>query len=74
MKIYLNKIIINTIFNLSLFLFLFLGLQNTSNKTKINLLFNESINLPVGFSMGTSFICGSIVGGFLNFNILSKKK
>ena len=73
MRMYFNKIIFNTTFNLLLFLFLFIGIQNSTNKTKINLLINETINLPVGFTLGTSFILGSIAGSFLNFNILKKK-
>ena len=73
MRMYFNKIIFNTVFNLLLFLFLFIGLQNSTNKAKINLVFNETINLPVGFIIGTSFICGSIAGSFLNINISSKK-
>ena len=64
----------NTIFNLFIFLFLIVGIQNSANKAKINLIFNETINLPVGFILGTNFICGSIVGSFLNLNISSKKK
>ena len=74
MKIQFNLIILNTIFNLFLFLFLIIGIQNSSNKEKINLIFNETINLPVGFIVGTSFIFGSIAGSFLNINISSKKK
>ena len=74
MKIHFNLIIMNTIFNLFIFLFLIVGTQNSANKAKINLIFNETINLPVGFILGTNFICGSIVGSFLNLNISSKKK
>ena len=73
MRMYFNKIILNTIFNFFIFLFLIIGLQNSANKTKINLIFNETINLPVGFIIGTSFICGSIAGSFLKINIYSKK-
>ena len=73
MKINFNKIIFNTIFNSVIFFFLIIGLQNGTNKAKINLVFNETINLPVGFIIGTSFICGSLAGSFLNFNIYSKK-
>ena len=74
MRIYFNKIILNIIFNFFIFLFLIIGLQNSTNKTKINLIFNETIDLPVGFTIGTSFILGSIAGSFLNINISSKKK
>ena len=74
MKIFFNRIISNMIFNFLIFLFLIIGLQNSSNKTKINLIFNETIELPVGFTIGTSFIFGSIAGSFLNINISSNKK
>jgi len=74
MPIFFHRIIFNTIFNLLIFLFLIIGIQNSTNKTKINLLFNETIDLPVGFTIGTSFIFGSIAGSFLNINISSKKK
>ena len=74
MRIYINKIIFNTVFNVLIFLFLIIGLQNRTNKTKINLIFNETINLPVGFIIGSSFICGSIAGSLLNINIYSKNK
>ena len=67
------KLYINTIFNFFIFLFLIIGIQNSTNKSKINLLLNETIDLPVGFVIGTSFICGSIAGSFLNINIYSKK-
>ena len=74
MRIYFNKIILNIIFNFFIFLFLIIGLQNSTNKTKINLIFNETIDLPVGFTIGTSFILGSIAGSLLNINISSKKE
>ena len=54
MRIFFNILMVNTIFNLLIFLILILGLQNGTNKTKINLIFNETINLPVGFTLGTS--------------------
>ena len=42
-----------------------IGLQNNSNKTRVNLLIEESVKLPIGFIVGTSFITGSIIGNFL---------
>tara|TARA_Y100000589_G_C26946875_1_gene544792 strand:+ start:162 stop:326 length:165 start_codon:yes stop_codon:yes gene_type:complete len=50
-----------------------IGVQNSEDKTKVNLLINETINLPIGFILGTSFICGSIGGSFLNLINNSKK-
>ena len=55
-------------FNISLFLLLMVGIQNSSNKGKVNFLINETINLPLGFIIGTSFISGSIFGSFINLN------
>ena len=42
-----------------------IGIQNSSNKKKVNLLINETINLPVSFIIGSSFISGSITGTLL---------
>ena len=58
-------------FNSSLFLMLMIGIQNSFNKSKVNLLISETVNLPISFIIGTSFITGSILGGFLSVN---KKK
>ena len=44
------KTIHTFLFNLSLFLILIIGIQNSSNKTKINLLIAESIKLPISFT------------------------
>ena len=60
-------------FNLSLFLFLMIGIQNSSNKTKINLIINESVNLPISFIVGISFISGSLTSSILISNFNNKK-
>ena len=57
-----------------LFLILIIGIQNSSNKSKVNLLMNESVKLPISFIIGSSFISGSILGAFLTFNLSSKEK
>tara|TARA_Y100000589_G_C26613323_1_gene411153 strand:+ start:130 stop:282 length:153 start_codon:yes stop_codon:yes gene_type:complete len=49
------------------------GIQNCSNKKKVNLLINSTIELPIGFIVGTSFIAGSFLGGILT-SINSKDK
>ena len=58
-------------FNLCLFLLLIIGIQNSSNKSRVNLVLDQTIELPVSFIIVSSFICGSILGGFIN---LHKKK
>ena len=60
-------------FNFSLFLLLMVGIQNSSNKTKINLIISETVNLPVSFIIGISFITGSLTGGILSSNFDNKK-
>ena len=65
----LKKIFFAFTFNITLFLVLFIGIQNSSSKSKVNLVISETINLPVGFIIGISFINGSILGSIplLNF-------
>ena len=72
MSLKLKKIIFAITFNSCLFCLLMIGIQNSSNKSKINFLINETIKLPISFIIGTNFICGSVIGTFLTIN-LSKK-
>ena len=58
----IKKIIFSLIFNSSLFLMLIIGIQNSRNKNKVNFILNESVELPVSFIIGISFISGSILG------------
>ena len=51
------------------FFLLMIGIQNSSNKSKVNFLINETIELPISFLVGSSFILGSILGSFVSFNI-----
>ena len=49
-----------------------IGIQNSTNKSKIDFLINETIKLPISFIIGTNFICGSLIGTFLMININKK--
>tara|TARA_B100000073_G_scaffold82687_1_gene63317 strand:- start:68570 stop:68788 length:219 start_codon:yes stop_codon:yes gene_type:complete len=69
MSFFIKKLFFQTIFNTSLFLLLFIGIQNSANKSKVNFLIDETIELPISFIVGSSFILGSIVGSFLKFNM-----
>ena len=60
-------------FNFCLFLLLIIGIQNSSIKNKVNLLIDETVSLPVGFIIGSSFISGSILASLVNFNFNDKK-
>ncbi len=66
MFILLKKFIYISTINFCFFLCLMIGIQNSSNKSKVNLLVSETIELPIGFIIGISFITGSILGGFVS--------
>ena len=69
----LKRIIFAFTFNSSLLLLLMIGIQNSSNKSKINFLINETVNLPISFIIGTSFISGSVIGSLFNIEFMKKK-
>ena len=64
-----KKTILGLIFNSTLFFVLMIGIQNSSNKSKINFLVNETVRLPIGFIIGSSFIGGSAIASLLNLNL-----
>ena len=66
MNLQIKKIFFMVIFNSCLFSILIIGLQNNSNKNKVNFLNGETVKLPLGFIVGSSFIAGSIIGNFFN--------
>ena len=65
-----KKLFFTVIFNSCLFIILFVAIQNSSNKRKVDLIIDETIELPISFIVGSSFILGSILGNilFLNMN------
>ena len=64
--IQLKKLSFSFLVNFFLFVMLMIGIQNSSQQKKVNLLVTESIELPVAFIIGTSFISGSIIGSILS--------
>ena len=69
----LRKICNALIFNISLFLLLMIGIQNSIDKRKVNFIIGKTINLPISFIIGVSFISGSLTGGLLTINPDIKK-
>ena len=69
MSFFIKKFFYSAIFNSCLFVLLFIGIQNSSNKSKVDLLINETIELQISFIVGSSFILGSILGSFIDFNM-----
>ena len=73
MNLQLKKIFFNLLINSTLFLVLIIGIQNSIKKQKVNFLINQTIELPVGFIVGVSFISGSLVGSLISINYSFKK-
>ena len=71
MLILLKKVLFTITLNAGLFLLLVIGIQNSSNKIKLNVLIGETVNLPISFIIGMSFISGSISGSLLTINFKS---
>ena len=70
----IKKLVLIMTFNLSLFLILMIGIQNSSTKRKVNVIFSETVKLPISFIVGISFISGTLVGSLLNFNYSEDKE
>ena len=72
----LKRIFLSITFNLSLFVILIIGIQNSINKSRVNLIINKTVDLPISFIIGTSFIGGSLSGSliFIYLNFQNKRK
>ena len=72
MMVLLKKVCFTITINTALFLILIIGIQNSSNKSKVKFMIGETINLPISFIVGISFISGSISGSLLTLNLKRK--
>ena len=70
----LKKILFIFMFNTSLFLLLMIGIQNSKNSRKVNLIATETIRLPISFIIGLSFISGSLTGSLLSTSFINRKQ
>ena len=73
MIVLIKKVFFTLTLNSALLLMLVIGIQNSSNKKKINLLIGETVNLPISFIIGISFISGSVMGSLITYNFRIKK-
>ena len=64
-----KKLLFLFTFNSCLFILLIIGIQNSTKKSRVNVLINETIELPISFIVGSSFISGSIIGGIITSKI-----
>jgi len=69
----LKKFLLIATINLSFFIILLIGIQNSSNKAKVNFLIDETIELPISFIIGSSFISGSLLGSLIPLRFSKKK-
>ena len=69
-----KKLFFTFAFNFSLFLLLMIGIQNSASKKKVNLIAKETIELPISFIVGVSFISGSLTGSLLKINLITKEE
>ena len=67
MSFLISKLFYTIVFHTFLFLFLIIGIQNSSNKSEVDLLIDKTIELPISFIVGSSFVLGSILGNFIIF-------
>ena len=72
MDLQIRKVMNNLIFNITLFLFLIICIQNSLNKTRVDLILEETVELPISFIIGMSFITGSIFGNIIQLNLYKK--
>ena len=70
----LKKICFTITFNSSLFFLLMVGIQNSENSRKVNLISTETIKLPISFIIGLSFISGSLTGSLLSTSFINRKQ
>ena len=54
-----------------LIFFLCLGSQNLSKKHSLNFLINKTVELPIGFLIGSSFTLGLISGGLTSIIMIN---
>ena len=70
----LKKIIFTLLFNATLFLLLMVGIQNSRESKKVDLILSQTVKLPIAFIIGVSFISGSLTGSIFANNFINQKK
>ena len=74
MLVLLKKALFIITLNSALFLLLIIGIQNSSNKSKVKMIIGETVSLPISFIIGLSFISGSVSSSLLTINFRTKKQ
>ena len=66
MNFFFKKLTFIFLFNFTLLIFLFISIQNSNYRSKVNFIIFETIPVPTSFIIGSSFIFGSLAGGLTN--------
>lgn len=74
MKPLIRKIFFSFSINFCFFIILILSIQNSVIKNKVKFFGHESVDLPLSFIVGISFIGGSVTGVFMPSNLKYKNK
>ena len=74
MIVLLKKVLFTITLNSALFLLLIVGIQNSSERTKVKLIIGETVTLPISFIIGISFIAGSVSSNLLTIKYINNKK
>jgi len=74
MLVLFKKVLFTITLNSALFLILIVGIQNSSHKSKVKLIMGETVDLPISFIIGMSFIAGSISSNVLTIKFKNKNK
>ena len=72
MLVLFKKVFFTITLNSALFLVLIIGIQNSSNRSKVKLIVGETVTLPISFIIGISFITGSVSGNLLTMSFGDK--
>tara|TARA_B100000212_G_scaffold192138_1_gene144879 strand:+ start:727 stop:951 length:225 start_codon:yes stop_codon:yes gene_type:complete len=73
MMILFKKLLFTIILNSALFFLLIIGIQNSSNRSKVKLIIGETVSLPISFIIGISFISGSASASLLTINFKKQR-
>ena len=74
MKKFIFSNIYSFLVNIFLLFFLLFAIQNSQEKKVAKIFNKETIELPISFVLGTSFIAGSLTGSFIFSILIFKNK
>tara|TARA_Y100001968_G_scaffold119468_1_gene108842 strand:+ start:1142 stop:1381 length:240 start_codon:yes stop_codon:yes gene_type:complete len=70
----LQLLTLNIVSSILLIFFLCLGSQNLEKKYSLDFIINKTVELPIGFIIGTSFTLGVMTGGLTSILMINNDK